>query len=39
MNLIGPTRDFTNGAHRGMQHHNIAGLDAQAAKVIRQLLS
>jgi hypothetical protein len=32
MNLIGPTGNFSNSTHRGMQHHDIAGLHAQPAK-------
>jgi hypothetical protein len=39
MDLIGPSSNFSNCAHRGMQHHGIGGLDAQLAKVTRQFLS
>jgi hypothetical protein len=39
MNLIGPARNISNGANRGMQHHDIVGRNAQRAKVFRQLLS
>jgi hypothetical protein len=35
MDLIGPSGNFSNRAHRGMQHRHISGPDARLVKVTR----
>jgi hypothetical protein len=32
MDLIGSSRNTADGAHGGMQHHDVAGGDAEGAK-------
>jgi hypothetical protein len=39
MNLIRATGNFADGANGGVQHDSVAGLNAQAAKVVGELLS
>lgn len=37
MDLIGTSGNFADRAHRGVEHHGVAGRDTEFAKVSRQL--